>query len=167
LNYALLRLALAVGSEPIGGDRAEPNAPPRGWVNIPPEPISLTPGSPLLIMEYPAGQLIKVAFNSEGVIALSPDGVRLTHRVNTRAGATGSPCFDANLNLVAIHHQQEEGSAGNPGHGEATLIEAIVRLLRERGKGGLQARAAGGFVGLDAEGNMKPPAGSPSGESGS
>jgi hypothetical protein len=45
LNYALLRAAGSPGSEPIGGDHAEPGAALRGWITAPMRPYdAVSPG---------------------------------------------------------------------------------------------------------------------------
>ena len=51
LDYALLKVEGSPGSEPIGGDRAEPGAAPRGWITVPRRPFDLVPGSPAV---YPS-----------------------------------------------------------------------------------------------------------------
>jgi hypothetical protein len=139
LDYALLRLAASPGNEPIGADNAEPNAPPRGWVQIPPYAPEPEPNSPLSILQHPEGRPLQVAMDSEGVIGLSPDRMRLRYRTATLPGSTGSPCFNVNWDLVAIHQRRQVKYTTDTEYSEGTLLSAIVGLLRARGKDELLA----------------------------
>lgn len=129
LDYALLRVAGSPGSEPIGGDRAEPGAPQRGWITVPRRPFDVVPGSALYILQYALGGPLQVAFSLNGVIGINPAGTRLRYKTNTVSGSSGAPCFDANWELVAMHEgHQAEFNQGLP-------ISAIVRDLQSRGVG--------------------------------
>jgi hypothetical protein len=127
LDYALLRVAGSPGSEPIGGDRAEPGAPQRGWITVPRRPFDVVPGSALYILQYALGGPLQVAFSTNGVIGMDSTGTRLRYKANTVSGSSGAPCFDANWELVAIH----EGSQA--GFNQGLPISAIVRDLQSRG----------------------------------
>ena len=124
LDYAILRVEGSPGSEPIGGDRAEPGAEPRGWITVPGRPFGLVPGSPLLIAVHPPAGPLQVSVSAKGIIGLNPAGTRLLYKVNTRPGASGAPCFDANWELIAMHQfTQVSAEQGLP-------ITALVRDLK-------------------------------------
>jgi cellulose synthase operon protein C len=131
LDYALLRVEGSPGSEPIGGDRAEPGAEPRGWITVPGRPFGVVPGSPLFIAMHPLAGPLQVATSAEGSIGLDPTGTWLRYKVNTQPGSSGAPCFDANWELVAMHQRTQAGT----GRGLAT--SAIVHDLRSQGRSGL------------------------------
>jgi tetratricopeptide (TPR) repeat protein len=127
LDYALLRAEGSPGSEPIGGDRAEPGAAPRGWITVPTRPFDLVPGSPLFILHNPLAGPLQVAVNMEGVIGMDRSGTRLHYKTDPAEGSSGAPCFDANWELIAMHEaKQERGGQGLP-------ISAIMRNLQLRG----------------------------------
>jgi V8-like Glu-specific endopeptidase len=138
LDYALLRLASSPGNMPvIPGD---PNGRPRGWFKVPTGSVSLKAGDPLHIVQHPDARPLELALDTEAVIGLTGNGTRVRYRTNTEPGSSGSPCCDANWNLVALHH------VGDPKYGSLTkkgdwnqgvLFDAIVRRIKERKKGQL------------------------------
>jgi hypothetical protein len=101
LDYALLRLERALGNEPIGA-RAEPAAPSRGW--FAPSHTPLAAGSALFIVQHPQGSPISLAFDTRGILGTNRSGTRVRYRTNTEPGSSGSPCFDQDWNLIALHH---------------------------------------------------------------
>jgi hypothetical protein len=96
LDFALLRLA---GPLPAPADGAA-----RGFVPIPAAGPALAPGAPLLILQHPDGASMKLAMDTEAVIALNGNATRLRYRTNTEPGSSGSPVFSFDWELVALHH---------------------------------------------------------------
>jgi len=140
LDYALLRLDGAPGREqisrPVGGAIA---ALPRGYIPLPsPQaaPVACIPNSPILIIQHPHGKELKLAIDTDAVIGMNGNGTRLRYRTNTEAGSSGSPCFDANWTLVALHHSGDPNHSQfcHPQYNQGIPIAAIVRLLEQRGK---------------------------------
>jgi hypothetical protein len=131
LDFALLRLDGFPGAEPIGGGRAELDAPRRGWIDLPTEDYRFTANSPLFILQHPQAEPLKLAMEMNGVVRVSADGTRLAHRVHTLAGSAGSPVFGPDLKLVAMHHATEQRSGEVAG--EAITIGAIVATLQRAG----------------------------------
>jgi hypothetical protein len=126
LDYALIRLAGTPGAQAVPGRST------RGWLDLTADPPGLKHGLPLLILQHPAGQPIKQALDSEGVLAVNDNGTRVTYGVNTLRGSSGSPCFTWDLQLVALHH------AGEPefgaGRNEGVPIALVAQHLRETGR---------------------------------
>jgi V8-like Glu-specific endopeptidase/tetratricopeptide (TPR) repeat protein len=142
LDYALLRLERAAGAEPIGGDRAEPNALPRRWIELSDTAANLEPGSPLVILHYPAGQPLMVTFGS--IREHSSDRTHLIYDANTVPGSAGSPCFNASWRLIAMHTGRQMTSSGfgwlrRAGPSFGVPISTIVAHLSEQGLGYLTA----------------------------
>jgi hypothetical protein len=141
LDYALVRVATAPGSEPIG--KGDDQSPLRGWVAMSRQPAAPAPGSPLLIVQHPSALPLKLAMEMAGVIETRYGETRLRHRVNTEPGSSGSPCFNSAWQLVGLHHVGDPNY--QPGHApeynEAISINAILDLLEGRGK--LQALTEG------------------------
>ena len=133
LDYALLRLAVAAGNEPIG-EKSEPEAPRRGWINVSNGPHTLMPGSPLFIVQHLQGSPLQLALDTNAVRSVNANGTRVTYRTNTLPGSSGSPCFDQNWELVALHHSGDPnfGVAHTPDYNEGILFTAIMALLRQR-----------------------------------
>jgi hypothetical protein len=109
LDYALLRVAGAPGSEPVGGDRAEPGAAARGWIELS-QAAEPKPDSPLLVLHHPAAGALAASLGR--VVDMTGDGTRLRYRTDTAPGSAGAPCMDASLNLVAMHQSREAEGVG-------------------------------------------------------
>lgn len=119
LDYALVRIDGAPGNEPIAGQEG---APHRGWLS--PGTYQLTKGDPLLIIQHPQADPLKLTVGS--VVDLPTDGRRVRYSANTLPGSSGSPCFTANWELVALHR------AGEPSHNEGIPFVAIMAALSSR-----------------------------------
>ena len=119
LDFAVMRLDGAAGEEPIGG------APRRGWIDLPRERPAYRRDGPLLILQHPLGDAIKLAIETHSIVGLNDAGTRLRHRTNTDGGSSGAPCFDIHWNLIGIHR----GALSGQPHNEAVPIWPIVEAL--------------------------------------
>ncbi len=122
LDFAVLRLARPIGSEQRGGAV-------RGWVALP-EETKLSLGQSVLILQHPDGHPLRLAF--DGVLSVNGNQTRVRYRTNTLPGASGSPCFDQNWTLLALHHAGDPRLA--PLYNEGIPAAAIRALLDRRGK---------------------------------
>ena len=105
LDYALLRIAGAPGNTPVGGpSNQNPNAPLRQWIAAPAHIHDFAQNTALFILQHPQGQPLKLALETNAVLSVNGNKTRVRYTTNTEGGASGSPCFDANWNLVALHH---------------------------------------------------------------
>ena len=106
LDYALIRVAGKPGKQSAGGDQAEPHTAPRGWIKLPDQVSADTfkARKPLLILQHPSHDKLKLAVNMEAMIGPNPNGTRIRYRTNTELGSSGSPCFDADWTLIGLHH---------------------------------------------------------------
>lgn len=138
LDYALLRVAEKPGLDPIG-QNPEPDASPRGWVEVPDRVYHFQSGTPLLILQHPKGAPLKLAFDTDAIIGLNSNRTRLTYRTNTEGGSSGSPCFDVNWELVALHHAGDpEFSSIRPAtYNQGIPFSTILDLLKQRGLAGI------------------------------
>jgi hypothetical protein len=103
LDYALLRLASAVGDNIIGGEK-------RGWIILNPDTALPKAGEILFIGQHPKLNPLKLAVGS--VLQTNSNGTRLRYNTNTENGSSGSPCLNTSLELVALHH------GGDPDYGK-------------------------------------------------
>ncbi|MBW4651652.1 MAG: serine protease [Kaiparowitsia implicata GSE-PSE-MK54-09C] len=109
LDYALIRLS------PVANFSVEP---------VPfNHSLMLMPRSPLNLLQHPEGEAMKVSLSNNGVV--KTNGARgLVLYVNpTKCGSSGSPCFDSDWNLVALHHKEMATSFGSVREG--ILFSAI------------------------------------------
>lgn len=96
LDYALITLA-----EPVG-DSMTIDGLKRGWTVLSRPPKALRRFAWIRIVQYPQGQAQQGA---EGrITAIVPNGARLRYYVSTSNTSSGSPCWNFDLNLVAIHN---------------------------------------------------------------
>lgn len=139
LDYALIRLSEPVGRQPLGvRGVADPGAGQRQWLTLSLNAPSVAPGDPLIVLQHPqlpqkrTQEPVQIAM---GTVLDSPyPGLRVRHNARTLSGSSGSPCFDANLDLVALHHAGEAvAGAQPPAWNQAIPIHNIVADLIERG----------------------------------
>jgi hypothetical protein len=120
LDYALLRIADAVGTQSIDGTN-------RGWVVLPSSPPPTTENSPLLIVQHPDGTPMKLALDTQAIIGHNQNGTRLRYRTNTDPGSSGSPCFTMDWEAVALHHY------GDPKWADPLFNQGVpIDLVRKR-----------------------------------
>lgn len=135
LDYALVRLAEPAGHHKAGKKDAT-SGQDRGWMT-PLAASTLAAPMPLLILHHPKGDPLKLAIETNGVIAVTGGGTRLRHKVNTEVGSSGSPCFNQKLNLVALHHAGDPDFERPAEWNQAVPFAAILALLGQRNKQGL------------------------------
>ncbi len=101
LDFALLRLAEAIGQQSVG--QGEEGAK-RGWLPVPVGPIDYTVMTGVAILQHPHKVSMKLALGSDQALTVNGAGNRLRHTVPTQPGSSGSPVFNADWDLVALHH---------------------------------------------------------------
>ena len=136
LDCAVIRLSkplgnLVIGDNPIAqGDR-------RGWIKLPDvgAATDFREHSPLFIIQHPEGDPIKLALCTDGIQSINSNRTRVRYSTNTERGSSGSPCFDHNWNLIAIHHAGDPNFAAGhvPEFNEGVPIDTIVKFLKDRG----------------------------------
>ena len=130
LDYALLRLSEDIGNKPIGVD-AVAGAPPRGWIKLAENGYPFPASTALNIAQHPQGEPLKVVLDTEAVIGVNGNGTRVRYRTNTEHGSSGSPCFNMNWELVALHHSGDPNyeELHQPTYNQGIPTDAIYRLL--------------------------------------
>lgn len=134
LDYAVIRLSERIGEMPIGN--GTPESSPRGWITLPASGKSTVAKSTLHILQHPDAEPLKLALGAEAVLGENANGTRVRYETNTLPGSSGSPGFDADWNLVALHH------AGDPRYPElhraeynqGIPIRAVTARLARGGK---------------------------------
>jgi hypothetical protein len=121
LDYALLHLAQPLGDQ-------------RGWMTFPEAAIELPAGSPLIIAQHPLAAPMKLALDTNSIIGLVGNGLRLRYHTNTESGSSGSPCFNMDWQLVALHHLGDP-VAGPPVFNQGVPAELIRADIEAKGLG--------------------------------
>jgi hypothetical protein len=135
LDYALLRVDGKPGTKPVGTLKMDKDAPARGWMSVPAAPYDFAPDSALYIVQHPLGQPLKLALDTNSIMNVNDVRTRVRYRTNTDPGSSGSPCFDHDWNLVALHHSGDPAKV-TPTWNEGIPIDKILELLGKRGKAG-------------------------------
>jgi len=113
LDFALVRLSAAAGEEQVGGAA-------RGYLRLDPPPF--TKNDPILILQHPDTEPMKLTFGSVLNPAITPSEV--AYNANTKPGSSGSPCLTVGLDVIALHHW------GASGDNRGIRIDAIRTYLQ-------------------------------------
>ena len=134
LDYALLAVKGAPGDDPVGGPKiALATAEPRGWVEMPASAHVFKPQGAVWIMQHPQGGPLKMAMDTESVSAINKSGTRVRYTTTTEPGSSGSPCFDSDWNLIALHHAGDPEYPRLARYNQGIPIAAILALMDENG----------------------------------
>jgi hypothetical protein len=146
LDYAIVRLApdQETGLPPGKAPLAKPNLadpkpmPERGCIPLPEGEYGFAKETALHILQHPGGNPIKLALDTSGVLdvdkvngtGFNGNRTRVRYRTNTGHGSSGSPCFDAAWNLIALHHA---GDPNYPKFKKADYNQGVpISRIRER-----------------------------------
>jgi hypothetical protein len=127
-DCALLRLARRVGEEPIGGGVGDPLAQKRGWINATFEPPPLVDGNQIFLLQHPRGGPLQLSIGT--VKEFNKRGTRIRYDANSKDGSSGSPCFNVDLQLVALHHARD--TTCPPRWNQAIPFQYVRKLWRDR-----------------------------------
>jgi hypothetical protein len=133
LDYAVIRLDGRPGEEVAGGEIVPTGrGKPREWVRFPDEDYPFSQRKALIVLHHPQGKPMQLSIDTDSYAAANASGSRVFHRTNTEPGSSGSPCFDMDWNLVALHQgwNRIAGQAVN----RAAPMTAIIELLDAREK---------------------------------
>ena len=130
MDYALIRVEGKPGFQSIQhGETPDPEAPERGWIKWPSNPeTDFDTNKVLFVVQHPKGRTMKLTANT--VDELNVNNTRVKYQNDTEEGSSGSPCFNANWDLVALHH------SGDPAYfarfNQGIPLQNIHNLLKER-----------------------------------
>lgn len=66
----------------------------------------------IFILQHPKGDSMKVAISNNGIIGVYQNQGLIQYVSTTYGGSSGSPCFNENWRLVALHHAERSRSFG-------------------------------------------------------
>lgn len=122
LDYVLLQLedtfTQALNSE-------EPMIKPAQYSNI-----DLSESDGINILQHPNGESMKLSITCDGITGVYPNSGLVQYINKTSGGSSGSPCFNENGELVALHHAQRSKSFGTIREG--ILLNAIYKDLLQK-----------------------------------
>ncbi len=137
LDCAVVKLAQPAGSLPVGDAQGKRiKGDPRGFITLPSvneERHQFTPHTPLFMIQHPDAEPIKLALETDSITFINDNRTRVDYVTNSKPGSSGSPCFDQNWNLIALHHSGDpnfvEGSttAANQGIPIDTIVSFLAK----------------------------------------
>lgn len=133
LDYALLRVEGVPGDSTVG-DKSESDAPKRGWVTILTQTYKFVKDARVLIMQHPEAEPLKLALDPGGIVGVNANNTRVQYAVITEPGSSGSPCFNINWDLIALHHSGDPSP--DPTYNEGIPIGAILQAIEQHGAKG-------------------------------
>src|SRR5262249_28219882 len=107
----------------------------RGWVRVPDGAVTFKSPMGVLIAQHPGGQPLKLAIDTDGINQnnrhwLNGARNRIRYATNTLGGSSGSPVFDLEWNLLALHHY---GDPDSPMNGPGAYNQGVpIHLIRAR-----------------------------------
>ncbi len=143
LDYAVLRLADAPGSKPVGAKSVN-GGQPRGFLSL--QEAATDPAdfemakAALFIFQHPfengKSLPLQVDWNKPAILGVNANETRVLYDVNTLGGSSGSPCFNAKLELIALHHAggKDWPAANMYRFNQGIPIRKIIALLQQSGK---------------------------------
>ena len=102
LDFALVRLEEEIATIPVNGLTADAKAQPRGYVPTKDDSPAVAAGQQVFILAHPDQRPLQLSIGT--VTGFNESGTRVRYDANSLGGSSGSPVFDADLNLVALHH---------------------------------------------------------------
>ncbi len=140
MDYALVRLAEPLGAKPWAmNPNSDGGAPARGWVRVPDGSPAFKSPMGVLIAQHPAGWPLKLAVDTEAINQankhwLNGSGTRVRYATNTLGGSSGSPVFDLEWNLIALHHYGDPAYNHPAKYNQGVPIGRIRDRLQRVGK---------------------------------
>lgn len=127
---------IAVGPRTAGDGKL----PDFGWSALSSAQDKHAEGDHVTIIEHPDADYKQIALRENRVIGRGKKGVTLYYAADTLHGSSGSPVFNDQFNLVALHHaggghndtELEDGQPVPEDCNEGIRISAIVDALRAR-----------------------------------
>ncbi|MEY9419446.1 hypothetical protein ABIF69_005888 [Bradyrhizobium japonicum] len=137
LDYALLRLTFPVGNR-------------LGWLPVVASRPAPVAGGPLRVSTRVLGHKVDLRGHVRGT---DETGTTVRYTIGSRfTGSSGSPCFDADLNVVAMHQSVVNQETGRRLEAQGVLVSAIARdladnaILLESDRFGKSTRNAHGSI---------------------
>jgi ABC-type branched-subunit amino acid transport system ATPase component/V8-like Glu-specific endopeptidase len=139
LDYALIELAEPVGAQPIGTAQ---DGEPRGKLSLEAGRYTFEQPEPILIVGHPMTRPMQLSYAAPSGATCTASGIRVRYQTNTEPGSSGSPVFNRDWRLVALHHASGPtktpglldvpGGEFNQGIPIALIIEDLKTRLKDR-----------------------------------
>ena len=89
---------------------------------------SLSEGMDLTILQHPEGETMKLAASKDGIARILPNGL-VQYANKAAGGSSGSPCFNEDWKVVALHHAERSRPVG--AIREGILLSSIYPEIKQ------------------------------------
>ncbi|MEO0759717.1 MAG: trypsin-like peptidase domain-containing protein [Cyanobacteria bacterium J06648_16] len=120
LDYALLRVEPKITAAAYGYIQS---------ISLPPSGPAVTQKEGLNLLQHPAGNMMQVSLSSSGVVQVDPTRHRVWYVNRTKGGSSGSPCFNKDWQMVALHHASMSRGFGSVREG--ILLSSILAEIAD------------------------------------
>ncbi|MCJ8280161.1 MAG: serine protease [Rivularia sp. ALOHA_DT_140] len=117
LDYALLQVEDSIRQ---AQDISEAEC---DFENLPQQKMGLN------ILQHPQGTSMKIAISSNAIANIFPDSGLMQYVTKTSSGSSGSPCFNEDWKVVALHHAQKATYFGSIREG--ILLSSIYQEIKQ------------------------------------
>ncbi|MEH2362106.1 trypsin-like serine peptidase [Nostoc sp.] len=85
-------------------------------------------GMGLTILQHPEGESMKLAVSKDGITSILQQSGLVQYATKTAGGSSGSPCFNEDWKVVALHHAERSKSFGSIREG--ILLSSIYQEIK-------------------------------------
>lgn len=85
-------------------------------------------GMGLTILQHPEGESMKLAVSRDGITSILQESGLVQYATKTAGGSSGSPCFNEDWKVVALHHAERSKSFGSIREG--ILLSSIYQEIK-------------------------------------
>ena len=85
-------------------------------------------GMGLTILQHPEGESMKLAVSRDGITSILQQSGLVQYATKTAGGSSGSPCFNEDWKVVALHHAERSRSFGSIREG--ILLSSIYQEIK-------------------------------------
>jgi V8-like Glu-specific endopeptidase len=132
LDFAIINLAQAAGNLPFGVHSETSNTGvARGWIPLKTMANDVVAeNNTLIILQHPAKSALKMAIGLNKLIGVSPQKRRVRYEINTLNGSSGSPVFNTNFEVVALHNMGDPSYI--PTFNQGVVMNRIIEFLNKK-----------------------------------
>jgi hypothetical protein len=142
LDFAVVRLEKPIGDQRIGPDPDNEKADRRGYYKLDWGSYDFDAAEALLILGHPQARPVQLSYASPAGARFTSLRNRVRYNTNTSNGSSGSPVFNNEFRIVALHHLGST-ETGDNAFNQGVPIAAIGDALRTQLAGKPELTALG------------------------